>query len=189
MDRILQEVYDKCKKYIDEIFINPDVIIPNNKLNNYENKNAVIKYCSYSILVIAFITKNWKLIIFIFVILLIVEILGSKIITTYNHNQIKLNPARCRKSTLNNPMGNVLLYTKDNELEYSLCNNQDQQINSNLNHNIYYDSKDLFQKKNNIRPFITMPSQNHPNNIDKYKNYLYFMNNPTCKIDNIGCII
>jgi hypothetical protein len=90
----------------------------------------------------------------------------------------------CRKSTIDNPMGNVLLYDDYNS---KLCSKED--IDTNLNYNYYYDSTDLFLKKNNTRSYITMPSQTHPNDIDKFKKYLYNFNNPSCKYNSIDCII
>jgi len=120
-----------------------------------------------------------------------IEIIGSKIINN-NSSDLDLKNKiinRCRKSTINNPMGNPLLYTKQDDLDISLCKTDDNDINSNLRYNVYNDEKDLFlKKKNNMREFITVPSQTHPNNLNAYKDYLYYFDNPTCKTDNINCM-
>ena len=110
--------------------------------------------------------------------LMTIYILYKKIKYYRNNKEI------CRKSTIDNPMGNVLLYDDYNN---KLCSKED--IDTNLNYNYYYNSTDLFLKKNNTRSYITMPSQTHPNDIDKFKKYLYNFNNPSCKYNSIDCII
>jgi len=39
-----------------------------------------------------------------------------------------------------------------------------------------------------MRSFITMPSQTHPNDIDKFLSYLYDFNSQTCKTDAVNCL-
>ena len=101
----------------------------------------------------------------------------------YKYLDIKIENINCRKSTIDNPMGNVLYDNYD----YKLCLNED--IDKNLKYNYYYNSSDLFLKKNNTRPYITMPSQTYPNDINKLKDYLYNFNNLTCKYNSIDCMI
>jgi hypothetical protein len=152
-------------------------------IKNYsilDNRDAIIKYCIYVVIILLILTKNWKLSIFFILFALNVYIISNIII----NNQKKEN-FDCKKTTLDNPMGNLNFY---DEINKPLCKNQDKKINSNLNYNIYYDSKDLFHKKNNTRSFITMPSQINPNDIDNFKNYLYYLDNPTCKYDSIKCM-
>lgn len=97
---------------------------------------------------------------------------------------------RCRKSTIDNPMGNVLLYTDIGDMDNKLCsdNKNLENIDKNLKYNIYYDSNDLYSKGTNTRSFITMPSQTNPNDIKEYYKYLYYLDNPSCKVDSMNCM-
>ena len=105
------------------------------------------------------------------------------------YNNYKTNIISCRNSTINNPLGNILLYSQLHKYDLDLCNNQDNNIENNLRYNIYNDANDIYLKNNNIRQFIHMPSQQHPNNINKFKNYLFNVDNKTCKLDNKNCVI
>ena len=136
--------------------------------------------------IILCIFNRWDILIIFLVFISTSYLITSYIIdTNQNHNQ-KIDNQYCRKSDINNPMGNVLLYTHEDKLEYDICPNEN--IDSNLRFNIYNNSKDLFLRKNNIRPFITMPSIHHPNNIDNFKNNLYNFNDESCKLTGTNCM-
>ena len=179
---------------MERLIINIKKIIVNLSLNNDDNKNKNVinntKYIIYFVLFIVLFWINRKLMILILVYLILIQLIKSKmsIVKKKSDNLISKNLNKCNKTTINNPMGNSLLYTSINKLNQQLCNNQDKQIDVNLKYNIYYDSKDLFLKNNNTRPFITMPSQMHPNNIDKYKKYIYYLDNPSCKLNQQNCM-
>jgi len=106
------------------------------------------------ILILIVILGNLNLIIFIFLLIFFVLILKYFLLETKNKYNKTIKNTYCRKSDINNPMGNVLLYTQEDKLEYNICSNEN--IDSNLRFNIYNNSKDLFLRKNNIRTFITM---------------------------------
>ena len=160
----------------------PIIFFPSSNNDLKENKNAMIKYILYVIIVIGILTQNWKLIILLVVVLIVLEIYMNQMI---NINKEKIHkPEICRKSTIDNPMGNVLL--GDNNLDEKLCKNQ--KIDNNLNYNVYYNENDIFKTNNYLRPFITMPSQTHPNDIGQFKKYLYNFDNPTCKLNNLNCM-
>lgn len=168
------------------IFKNPIIFFPSNKQNVSQNLGSIIKLSIYIMIAIATLTKNYKLCVFLIVIAFIMYFINSKIIPTKKMETYNKNI--CRKTTIDNPMGNPLLYTPQSELDLKLCKYQDKKIEDNLNHNIYYDSGDLFRKKQNTRSFYTQPSQTHPNDIDEYKKYLYYFDNPTCKVDGKDCV-
>jgi hypothetical protein len=147
-------------------------------------------YNKYSILIlilivlILIILKSWNLIIFGSILIVFVICIRSVLLNTKNNNKL-MEKMYCRKSDIHNPMGNVLLYTKEEDLEYDICPNED--IEKNLRFNIYNDRKDLLLKKNNVRSFITMPSSYYPNDIDNFKNNLYFFNKSSCKLNGLNC--
>jgi hypothetical protein len=171
MDIIFSEYYNWISSNMNYIIDDPLKFVPSSKYDFEQNKNAIIKYILYAGIIIGIMTRNYKLVIMLFVSLIFIQIIGSNINSTKSESDKIINSRQnvCRKSTINNPMGNTLLYTSENELGQSLCKLQDKEIDKNLKYNVYYDSKDLFLKKNNTRSFITMPSQSHPNDIDKYK--------------------
>ncbi len=137
------------------------------------------------LLLILIVLRSWNLLIISIIIIVSILLIKKLLIDHKIKNNMIMEKMYCRKSDINNPMGNVLLYTNQDELEYDICKNED--INNNLNFNIYNDSKDLFMRKNNIRPFITMPSKYYPNDIDNFKNNLYYLDNPTCKLNSTNC--
>jgi hypothetical protein len=193
MNIILNDTYRSFINFFNlkEILREPQIFFPSSKYDIKTNKYAIIRFGLYSSLCIGILTNNWKLVIMILVLIVIIGLILSEADLIKQKEIAKKNltiPPNCKKSTHNNPMGNVLLYTDIDDANKNLCPNQNNLIDTNLKHNIYYDSKDLFHKKNNTRPFITMPSQTHPNNIDEYKNFLYNFNNPTCKTDGIDCM-
>ena len=172
------------------IFNNPLIFFPTSTQNFEQNKNAIIKFIIYSSIIILLFTGNISIFIICVIIAILIAITCNKIITAKQSFDIKNydNNNKCRKSTIENPMGNILLYTPADKMNEKLCDNQEKKIEDNLTYNIYYDSHDLFNKKNNTRSFITMPSQTHPNDIDKFKKYVYFFGNPTCKSDGLDCM-
>jgi len=186
MERI---IYDTINTNIIQLFDNPTVFFQSNKFDIDTNINAIIKLLIYSTVVILFLTNNWKLSIIIIVFTFIFKIVFKKSVSVNNEiiekNDIKY---KCRKSTVDNPMSNVLLYTPVDELSHKACPNQTEIMDKNIKNNIYYDSSDLFLKKNNIRPFITMPSQIYPNDIESFKNYLFNFEAPTCKTNGLDCM-
>jgi hypothetical protein len=190
MDILLKKYYNQITSQIGEIFSDPASFIPTQNNNIETNKNAIIKYFIYAGIIIGILTQNWKLIIFFLACMIITQLVGSKMIYVkeYRKKEFDKKYNQCRKSTIDNPMGNVLLYTPNDELDQKVCKFQDKQIEKNLRFNVYNDSSDLFLKKNNVRPFITMPSQTYPNDIDKFKKYLYYFDNPTCKTDTMNCM-
>ena len=187
---IINDLYNSLRnfKYILE---DPHIFFPSSKYDINTNKYAIIRFGIYSSICIGLLTNNWKIIIMIVVLIIILSLLQTEM-HNIKHEEKQLKnltiPPNCKKSTLNNPMGNMLLYSDIDDANKNMCPNQNNLIESNLKYNVYYDSKDLFHKKNNTRPFITMPSQTHPNNIDQYKNFLYYYNNPTCKSDGVDCM-
>jgi hypothetical protein len=90
----------------------------------------------------------------------------------------------CRRSTINNPMANILPLDPTPNLE--ACDDEpEEKITNNLFWGYYEDENDLTAKKRQ-RAFITMPITTMVNN---RKDFLNFMYEPSlkCKMDGIGC--
>ena len=90
----------------------------------------------------------------------------------------------CRRSTINNPMANVLPLDLEPNLE--ACDDEpEEKIQNNLFWNFYEDQDDL-TAKTRLRAFITMPITSM---VNKRKDFLNFMYKPVlkCKSDGVGC--
>lgn len=90
----------------------------------------------------------------------------------------------CRRSTINNPMANVLPLDPQANLE--ACDDEpEEKIKNNLFWEFYEDENDLMAKTRQ-RAFITMPITSM---VNSRKKFLEFMYTPKlkCKSDGIGC--
>ena len=91
-------------------------------------------------------------------------------------------------STLENPLGNILLteYGTGHGRESSIdINNQAsiQKMNENLNKNIFLDANNIFNRNNSQRQFIRPPIQSIPNDRDTFMKWCY-RRPVTCKEGN-----
>jgi hypothetical protein len=92
----------------------------------------------------------------------------------------------CRRSTINNPMGNILPLDPEPGLE--ACDDEhepEEKVQNNIFWEFYEDENDLTAKTRQ-RAFITMPITSM---VNKRKDFLDFMYQPQlkCKSDGIGC--
>lgn len=90
----------------------------------------------------------------------------------------------CRRSTINNPMSNILPLDEQPNLE--ACDDEpEEKILNNLYWEFYEDQNDL-TAKTRLRSFITMPITS---TINKRNKFLEFMYQPKlkCKSDGVGC--
>lgn len=187
MDRLFYDIIDT---HIIKTFIDPINFFPSNKQNIKSNISSIVKYLLYASIILMLLTNNWHLIILLIVFAIAIKI-TTKPIIKYNEERIEKQnniTNACRKSTVDNPTGNVLLYTPQDELGQAFCPLQEKEMDKNIKYNFYFDSKDIWQKRNNMRPFITMPSQTHPNDLDKFTTYLYNFKAPTCKTNAVNCM-
>ena len=105
------------------------------------------------------------------------------IITIYYYNNENF---KCKKSTIDNPFKNYLLYNTD-EIDDKNCNIKDNKERYNYELNLYKNLDDLYDMDNSYRHFYTMPITNTINNIEEYGNWLY-KKEGSCKIDGLNCL-
>ena len=187
MDRLFYDIIDT---HIIKTFNDPTIFFPSNKYNVKTNVFSIPKFFLYASLIILLVTNNWYLAIILVIFALVFRTITKPAIE-YNESRLQQQNNiinACRKSTVDNPTGNVLLYTPQEELGQAFCPLQDKEMDKNIKYNFYFDERDLWQKKNNMRPFITMPSQTHPNDINKFTDYLYNFKAPTCKTNALNCV-
>lgn len=187
MDRI---IYDIIDTHIIKTFSDPIAFFPSNDKSIQSNISSSVKYLLYVSIIVLLLTNNWRFAIVLVVLALCFKTMTKPIIK-YNEEKLEQHTNTinaCRKSTIDNPTGNVLLYTPQEELNQSFCPLQEKEMDKNIKYNFYFDSKDIWQKKNNMRPFITMPSQSHPNDLDNFTTYLYNFKTPACKTNAVNCM-
>jgi len=171
---------------ITEIFKDPIIFFPSKVFNNKKNLYAIIKllvYCSIILLLFGRI----NLMIYMMIIVIIIYVIGNQMIDTVTdvNNEKYENNVICRKSTIDNPMANILLYMTDHDMDLKKCNNIRDE-DDKLEYNVYHDSRDVFNKKNSMRPFITMPSQIYPNDRTNFLKYIYNIRSE-CKMEGKEC--
>ena len=129
--------------------------------------------------------------------LIIIHIIGLNkyddnriLLNNINNNNIIKDEQKCRKSTINNPMSNILTTMNPDELAIQACDekiNTSELIDNNLNYNYYINAKKIFSKKNNYLNFIQLNNTKYPNDIKNIRNYLYDFNENNCKNNSNKC--
>lgn len=145
MERI---IYDIINTNIIDTFNDPTLFFPSNNYNVKKNISSIIKFFLYSGIIILVLTQNWKIMIIIMVFVIVLKKFSKKAIS-FNEELIEKNNqiTNCKKSTLNNPTGNALLYDSEEILNKKFCPLQEKEMDNNIKYNFYFDSKDLWQKK------------------------------------------
>jgi hypothetical protein len=158
-------------------------LYPSNTNNNF---NAICRYWIIcGIIFMLFSSYKWVYICFIgFILTTILGYLYYKREDTENKIEQIRKYNSCRRSTINNPMGNILPLDENPHLE--ACNDETkEQIDDNLFFEYYEDQNDLasrIKQKN----FITMPITSIINKREKFLNFMY-KPRQKCKVESIGC--
>lgn len=122
------------------------------------------------------------LFVLICVIIFISTLYKAKII----HEKV-YEPVTCRKSTISNPMSNLLPFSEDPTL--SACKESNKTIEDNLFYGFYRDQNDHVQREK-MGAFYTLPDTSITGKKDEFANYLLHggINHPYfCKRDSINC--
>lgn len=148
--------------------------------------NAIIRLLIICLIFfIAFQRYSWTYICVLLII--IITYIGYNYKIKQDEKQkYKLNIKKCRKSTINNPMANLMPYASDENFE--ACDENSSVIENNLYDHFYEMENDL-GARNKFRSFLTLPSTQNPNNREKVLEFFYNTNqsNQTCKEDGVHC--
>jgi hypothetical protein len=176
---------------MDEVFwLNDPSILIKNYYDIYPTKknffNALIRFFIIgAIIFLLFKRYNWLYLCIVAIILL--TIFGY-MYDNKKDNQNKINYIKnytsCRRSSINNPMSNLLITAEDINLE--ACDEEKDIIDKNLYYNFLEDENDMHAKKK-LRAFITMPITSVPNDRSKFLDYVFDKNLAPCKTDGIEC--
>jgi len=155
------------------------------KINN--NFNAITRYFLISFIIfILFARYKWAYICFIGI--LLINVVGF-VYTKYEDTEFKKfkikDYLKCRRSTINNPMSNLLVLDKNSNME-ACEDDKEEIIKNNLYWNFYENENDL-SSKTRLRNFITMPITSIVNKREKFLDFLYDGNMSKCKYDGIEC--
>ena len=189
---------NNIKIVIDNIINDYDDFFPIKNILLDKNIYSIFRFLLFSFIIILFISDKYLLKLFLFILLIIIFIclilLEDKqdnyiknIIYKEHINNFK--PEICRKSTINNPLSNILNTMDNNELDLKSCNNNintDKLIKDNLTYNLYTDSTDLLDRKTNKNKYIKLNTE-YPNNSKSFKDFLYDFNENNCKVDSMMC--
>jgi len=159
-------------------------IVPYKEYNNIKKINIITRLLLYLLVILYIFNVNENIIILLILFFVIINIVGynnDNLIKKDNHKSIK-----CRKSTINNPMGNILITTDNKDLNIPACNdtiNTKSLIEDNLNYNTYKNIK----YNNTVDRYIKVLDTKYPNNMEDYLNFLYKINTNTCRLNNQNC--
>ena len=135
------------------LFIKLSDIYPRDTNNNF---NAICRYFLVALIIfIIFARYQW---IYITAIGFIITTIIGIYYTENENKEIKIEKIKknleCRKSTINNPMGNTLILDENPHLE--ACSDDSENIKNNLYWEYYEDETNL-NAKTKLRSFIKMP--------------------------------
>lgn len=108
------------------------------------------------------------------------------------NEMLEYQKATCNKSNRNNPFKNPPITDFNNGDRPVACNDDDEKmdnimINENFNADLYRDIQDLYDTKNSIRQFYTVPVTSIPADQTSFAHWLYGEND-TCKVNQTKCL-
>jgi len=154
-------------------------------LNSGNKFNAITRCLMIAgFIFVIFNRYSWSYICFISI--LFISFVGYK----YDDHELKVQKdynekvyKSCRRSTIHNPMMNLLVDDENPELE--ACSEDTEVIEKNLYHEFYEDQKNINARKK-LRTFITLPVTSVQGKREEFLKYAYG-NDTNCKYDGIGC--
>jgi len=151
------------------------------------NINAISRYFLItSIIFIIFTSYKWA---YICGIGFVLTTLIGYIYTKNEDREDKIKKIKkhleCRRSTINNPMGNLVPLDEEQNIEACLDEPQEK-IDYNLYYEFYEDENNINSKKK-LRNFITMPVTSLLSNRKSFLEFTYEENKLKCKYDGVGC--
>ncbi len=170
--------------------------IPSNEYEFKRNINAIVRFLIYSIGLVYIYGGNRNILLFLIILLILVNLIGmvkfskqkiyDNTLTRYDKKE-----TICRKSTVDNPMSNILITMTPQELDIKACDekiNTDKLVNNNLSYNTYTNVDDFYNTKNGNIGYVQLPSTSYPGNFDDFKSFLYNLDKNNCKVNGSNCM-
>jgi len=181
MENIKEEFWINDPKVL---FTKISDIYPRDTNNNF---NAIARYFLITFIIfIIFSRYKWAYICALgFVLTNIIGIIYTKNEEKEEKKDKIKKHLECRRSTINNPMSNLLILDNDPNLE--ACKDDPEEIIKNNLYWEYYDDENDLNSKRRLRSFITMPITSIVNKRSDFLEFVYAENMSKCKYDGIGC--
>ncbi len=173
--------------------------LPDSKLNEIENLNAITRFGIYSSIILAMYHKNINYL-FLMSIFFIFTYLMYIYLGLEDYENINLNIKELEKTytlpTLNNPMMNILPGDNINKPPaYPINENSEEayyikkDMENKLNFNVFSGRDDIYNNKHSQREFYTLPVTTIPNDREKFIDFVYKNNvKPLCKENKSYCL-
>lgn len=155
--------------------------------------NATSRFIIYVSLVLLLIQKDPRILVLAAVTLAVLYVFYKSGSIIPGYTQLGKNAPLCTGSTLENPMGNVLLseYTTDPNRPAACVSDAD--VKRNLDDTVPKDAADIYGSRNGAaRAFYTMPSTTIPNDQEAFLDFLgghQGRGKPMCRNDQSACIV
>lgn len=163
------------------------IFIIDNKMNNDEKLNTIMRIILLCGVVLALILNNFKFILLILIIFILSILIYNFDLSKENFNNFNLIDNKlCIKPTKDNPLMNLNIFDNRNKLNYKPCDldnkNVKNKVSTILNNSINYDDNNIYGKNYLDYIFYNVPNSNLPNDQESFANWLY-KDYITCKDD------
>jgi hypothetical protein len=177
------------------------VFYPTSEMEYHEKLNSIMRMVLYLCIVLYSLKNDFK----VFILFIVVGIV-TYILYTLDDNKEKYlddtfdygvyeederemeNMRSCTKPTRENPFMNVMMneYVENPERRKACKINKkvNKYIDNYFNEDLYRSVDDIYNKNASERQYYTMPSTEIPNNQDEFAQWLYGINEKTCKEGN-----
>lgn len=183
------------------------IFFPHKDLSIIENLNAIIRFSIYTSLVLSLYHRNTNymilsLISFVitYIIYYTLDLFDSDIrLNKYGIDTSLLEKENYTLPTLNNPVMNVQVtdYNTKNRINkgaYPINDNSveahyvKKDMQSKLNRGVFRDVSDIYNNKHSQRQFMPMPNTNVPNDMNKFRDFLFKDMPESCKENRFNCM-
>lgn len=181
------------------VLIDKDYIlqfIPNEKMTYSEKINSIVRFSLYLSLLLCVLKWNFKYLYILVITLLVtyvIYIFNEKNITGTEHfrnTECGIENVDCRQPTKDNPFMNLNILNDDYDNVKPSCKytkDIDEKISNDFNEDLYLNTSDVYNQKNNQRQFYTMPNNRVPNQQKEFAEWLY-KTPESCKVAHEGLL-
>jgi hypothetical protein len=169
--------------------------IPSSFMTNNEKLNSLLRLSIIITFSLFFYKQNYYILMLPLIVALITLYI-YKFNTIENKKEENFNSEKCIIGNKENPFGNTLLTDVGIYKEKAptcLAEENNEIIEGNFNKGLFKDVNDLYGKNNSQRQFFTMPNTNEygvkSGDTVKFANWLYNLEDSTCKEDTSQCIV
>jgi hypothetical protein len=177
---------------------------PTSEMNFSEKLNSVLRLSGYLSIIIYSLKNDYRssfifiMTAFVTFIMFVLDENKEKYVNenrkhdmyddSYESDEIEYDKKNCTKPTRENPFMNVMMNEyEENPKRHKACEPTiivNKYIDEYFDEDLYRTTDDIYNKNASERQYYTMPSTEIPNDQDKFANWLYGINEKTCKEGN-----